>query len=555
MSWLTDLLFGESIASAALILALVAASGLAIGSIRIYSIRLGIAGVLFSGLIFGHFQIGLEHHIMEFAREFGLILFVYSIGLQVGPGFLNSLRREGLSLNVMAASIVLLGVAVTVGVALLGGVEIPVAVGLFSGATTNTPSLAAAQAALEDAAGYSEAVAKMPGLGYAVAYPFGIIGIILTMLGIRALFRVDSKAEEADLRRTQCMVAKPIERVNLQVENPNLDGMTLCDIPLLTQSGVVFSRIMHGDEVSVITADTVLHLGDVVLAVGHKDKLHALELLFGRESAIDLHKTPSAIATRRLIVTQRKVLGKTVEALGFDIKYAVRITRVIRMGVELPPGPDVRLQFGDTLVAVGEPPNLDEAARRLGNSTAALNHPQVVPIFVGIALGVVLGSWPIAVPGLPAPVRLGLAGGPLVVAIALSRIGRIGGLIWYLPTSANFMLRELGIILFLACVGLKSGDQFIATLTQGDGLKWMALASLITLIPLVTVALIGRIFLKVNYLRLCGLLAGSMTDPPALAFAGTVTQSDAPTVAYATVYPLTMILRILCAQAMVLLLM
>lgn len=555
MEWLTDLLFTESIAGSVLILSVVAALGLALGSIRIYSVQLGIAGVLFSGLVCGHFGMGMNEHVLEFAREFGLILFVYTIGLQVGPGFFSSLKREGLPLNLMAASIVLLGVAVTICIIFFGGIETPVAVGMFSGGTTNTPSLAAAGQALRDTPNYTDEMGKLPGLGYAVAYPFGIMGIIIAMLLVRVVFRIDVQKEDKQLKRSQCVQTKPVARINLKVENPNLDGVTLCEVPMLSQSGIVFSRIMHGDEVAVVTPETGLHLGDTVLAVGPQDKLHALQLLFGRESEVDLHELPGHITTQRLIVTRKRALGCTVASLNFDIKYNVQITRIRRAGVELTPGPGVKLQFGDTVIAVGESQNLEQAARALGNSTKELNHPQVVPIFVGVALGVILGSLPIAVPGVPAPVKLGLAGGPLLVAIILSRVNRIGPLIWYMPSSANFMVRELGIILFLACVGLKSGDRFVETLLDGDGFLWMALATLITIIPLLTVAFVGRLVLKTNYMNLCGLLAGSMTDPPALAFAGTVTNSEAPTVAYATVYPLTMILRILSAQILVLLLM
>jgi putative transport protein len=556
MEWFADLFTPASVAGSVLVLALVAASGLTLGSVSVRNIRLGIAGVLFTGLLFGHFKLTLDPHVMEFAREFGLILFVYTIGVQVGPGFFSSLKKEGLPLNLMAAAVVLLGAGVTVGIIFLAGVETPVAVGLFSGATTNTPSLGAAQAALADTPGYTPDIGKLPGLGYAVAYPFGIMGIILTMIGVRYLFRIDLAREESELYRSLCRNERPaVDRINLKIENPNLEGVCLAEVPILNQSGVVFSRILHEGDLSVVCPDTCVHTGDIVLAVGPKDKLHALQLLFGSESDVDLHALPGKITSRRLLVTRKKVLGKTVAQLNFDIKYGVQITRVNRAGIDLSPGPGVKLQLGDTVIAVGEEHNLGEAASILGNSTKQLNHPEVIPVFVGIALGVLLGSFPVFVPGMPAPVRLGLAGGPLLAAITLSRIGRIGPLVWYMPSSANFMVRELGIILFLACVGLKSGDQFVATLLHGDGLRWMALAALITLLPLVIVALAGRVFFKMNYLNLCGLLAGSMTDPPALAFAGSVTGSEAPTVAYATVYPLTMILRILAAQVLVLLLM
>jgi putative transport protein len=555
MSWFTELFQGESVASSVLILALVAAVGIALGSLKIKGIGLGIAGVLFSGLLFGHFRFTINHDVMEFAREFGLILFVYTIGLQVGPGFLASLRRDGLPLNIMAASIVVLGAATAVVISYVAGVEIPVAVGLLSGATTNTPSLAAAQQALIDTGVTGAEVAKMPGLGYAVAYPFGIIGIILTMLLIRAVFRVDAAQESEELREKRERSIEPLERVNLVVENPNLEGMVLGEISLFEESGVVISRVRHEDEQFIAQATTVLHLGDIVLAVGPRPKLHALQLLIGKKTDVDLSAVPSNITSETLIVTKKGVLGKTAPELGLRTRYDVQITRVRRSGLELPVSPSLRFQYGDRLVAVGEKQRIEQVAALFGNSEKTLNHPEIIPIFVGVVLGVILGSWPFQIPGVPAPVKLGLAGGPLLVAIVLSRIGRVGPLVWYLPSSANFILREVGIVLFLACVGLKSGDRFIETLVQGDGLKWMALASLITLMPLVTVGFVGRLFVKTNYLTLCGLLAGSMTDPPALAFASNVTNSDEPTVAYAAVYPLTMILRVLLAQLIVLLFM
>ncbi|MBN2310664.1 MAG: hypothetical protein JXR94_16955 [Candidatus Hydrogenedentes bacterium] len=399
MGWIGGLFERGSVAGSVFVLGLAAALGLALGSVRVFRVRLGIAGVLFSGLLLGHFGLGLEPHVMAFAREFGLILFVYTVGIQVGPRFVSSLRREGLRLNLMAAAIVGLGVGMTLLIIAVGRVEVPVAAGMFSGATTNTPSLGAIQDALRDLPAYTDDLGQLPALGYAVAYPFGIMGIILTMVLVRAVFHVDAAKEDS---------AMP-------------DG----------------------------PAPAPNEPGD-------------------------------------------------------------------------PPGPRM---------------------------------PQIIPVFLGIILGVLVGSWPVPIPGLPAPLRLGLAGGPLVVAIVLSRIGRIGPLDWHMPAGANFVLRELGIVLFLACVGLKSGDRFVATLLEGEGFHWMALASLITFVPIALVAVAGRLVWRVPFPQLCGLLAGSMTDPPALAFATSITGSETPSVAYATVYPLTMLLRILAGQALILILM
>lgn len=552
MDWLIDLFRNDSVANAVLVLSLVVANGILLGSIRICGVSLGVAGVLFTGLIAGHFHASINSHVMEFAREFGLILFVYTIGVQVGPGFIASLRQQGLPLNLMAASIVVLGALVTIGIAFLGGIDMQTAVGLFAGATTNTPALGAAQQALKNVASFTEEMAKMPGLGYAVAYPFGIIGIILTMSLIRLIFKIQPSVEAADFnRQMQSTTPKPTA-LNLVVQNLNLNGLPISRIPNLSESSVVISRVYHEGRMEVATPDTVIYQGDVLLAVGPPAKIEDLRLIIGQPASMDLRRLPSHLTTRRLLVTKKEVLGKTADELDLHEKYGVTITRISRAEIEFTPSTSFRFQFGDTVVVVGEEEDIQRVAQLVGNSTKQLNHPQVVPIFVGIALGIVLGSWPMHFSQIPAPVKLGLAGGPLLAAIILSRIGRIGSIIWYMPTSANFMLREVGITLFLACVGLKSGDQFVPTLLQGDGFYWMGMAALITLVPLMLVGLFARLFYKLNFMSVCGLLSGSMTDPPALAFANTMAGSDSPSVAYATVYPLTMFLRVLTAQLLVL---
>jgi putative transport protein len=513
--------------------------------------------VLFSGLLAGHIlhRLGIElgQPVLEFAREFGLILFVYTIGMQVGPGFLASLRKQGLPLNLMAGSIVILGALITLGIWSLDRQRVPItaAVGLFAGSTTNTPSLAAAQQALKDK-GITPEEAAIPGMAYAVAYPFGIIGIIVTMLGIRAIFRI-SPAKEGEALAAVLERDRPkLTSMNLEVRNANLEGLALSQIPSLGGSGVVISRVVSNGRATVAVGDTKIHLGDHVLAVGAREKLEELKLIVGAESKVDVKEVSTNINARRILVTKSRVLGETVADLHLSERFGVMVTRVSRAQVELPPA-GTRLQFGDSLVVVGEEQAISAAAAELGDSVKQLDHPQIIPVFIGIALGVIVGAWPLNI-GLPAPVRLGLAGGPLLVAIVLSRLGNIGPLVWYMPASANFMLRELGICLFLACVGLRSGAGFWDTLVRGHGVYWMGLAAIITLVPLLLVALIARGIYKLNYMTLCGLLAGSMTDPPALAFATNMTGSDAPSVSYATVYPLVMLLRVLCAQVLVLML-
>lgn len=551
MEWFTELLKGETVAHSLLILSLVAATGVFLGSLRVYGITLGIAGVLFSGLFFGHFHFTIDPHILEFVREFGLILFVYTIGMQVGPGFVASLRRQGLPLNLMAAAIVLLGVAVTVGIVLLGGIDMSVAVGLFAGGTTNTPALGAAQQALKNLPGFTEQMGKMPGLGYAVAYPFGIIGIILAMTLVRALFRIQLSAEASQFATQMETSASQLTNANLVVTNENLNGLPISKIPGIDDSGVVISRILKGKVLDVATPETILHTNDIVHLVGSQSGIDSIKVGIGKVAEVDIKSMPSHITTRRVLVTRKKIPGRSFEELDLLGRFEVTVTRVSRAEIEFTPTPNLRLQFADTLLLVGEAGDIDRAARELGDSPKQLNHPQILPIFVGIALGVIFGSWPMHLGSMPAPVKLGLAGGPLVIAIILSRIGRIGPLIYYMPLSANFMLREMGIVLFLSCVGLKAGDQFAATLLQGPGLYWMGCAALITILPLLIVGLAARAFYKLNFMSLCGVLAGSMTDPPALAFANTITASDAPSISYATVYPLTMLLRVLCAQLLV----
>jgi putative transport protein len=470
--------------------------------------------------------------------------------VQVGPGFLASLRRDGLLLNLLAAAIVVLGVVITLGIHFGLGVDWRYAVGMFSGATTNTPSLGAAQQAMgERGVAVDDAVA-----GYALAYPFGIIGIILAMVVIRAVLRISLGRESADLAAQQDATPAPTS-INLEVRNSNLDGLPISKVPTVEKSNLVISRVMQNGMLHVARPSTVIHTGDILLAVGPREELEALRLVVGSESKVDLKAVPSSITTRRILVTKNPALGKSISELDLVNRLGVNITRLRRGEVEFTPGPGLRLQFGDTVLAVGESSAIGRAAEELGDSLRTLNHPQIIPIFVALAMGVLVGSIPLAVPGIPAAVKLGLAGGPLVVAIVLSRLGHFGPLIWHLPISANFILREIGIALFLACVGYSGAARFVEAIASGQGFLWMGYAAMITLIPLLLVGFLARVVLKLNYMPLCGMLAGSMTDPPALAFAGAISGSDAPSIAYATVYPLTMLLRVIAAQAMVLMLM
>jgi putative transport protein len=533
-------------------LGLAGAAGTALGRIKVYGVSLGVAGVLFAGLFLGYLKLTIDNHVLEFVREFGLIIFVYTLGLQIGPGFFGSLRARGLTLNAFAAAIVLLGAGIASAWIISGRLTLPAGVGLLSGATTNTPSLAAAQQAFKQLG--SEDSAIVQGLAYAVAYPFGIIGIILTMVIVRAAFRINVKAEVAAAEHAQQpALPKPATR-NFEVRNANLVGRALGKVPGLAASGVVVSRFSRGGVVEVARPETLLQLGDILHAVGSEEALDELRVVVGAEAGVDLKVIPGAVTNRRLIVTHSAVFGKELAELELFSQHNVVVTRVTRGGIEFTPQAGLRLQFGDVLMVVGERPQIDLVAAAVGNSNKALNSPQPIPFFLGIALGVIVGSFPLFIPGLPAAVKLGLAGGPLVVAILLSRVANTGPLVWYLPTNANHMLREVGITLFLAAVGLKSGDKFVEVLLGGNGLHWFLCGAVVTIVPLLIVGLLARAWKKLNYSELCGLLAGSMTDPPALAFAQQSTGSDAPAVAYATVYPLVMLLRVFSAQLIVFLL-
>ena len=555
MQWLNQMSSAQPIAWAVLLLTLIGALGLVIASVKIRGVGLGIAGVLFAGIIVGHFGFHIEKEILEFVREFGLILFVFTIGLQLGPGFFASLRKQGLKLNSLAVCVVLLGVATTLLVAnKLLGIDLVASLGLLSGATTNTPSLGAAQQTLSTLGDAVADKVALPALAYAVAYPGGVFGIILSLLALRFLFRINPEAEAEAYRAEQRKGIETLERMNLVVENANLENLSIGEIPGRREMGVIVSRIRRAGEPQVNTAteQTLLHRGDVILAVGSRKNLEKFRVIVGRESDVNLAKAPGRVVTRKIVVTRKDRLGKTIDELGLDERFGVTVTRVARADIEMTALPELALQFGDMLQVVGEEDAMPGVTKELGNSVRALNETNFIPIFVGIALGVLLGTVPIYFSGMPVPVRLGIAGGPLLLAIILSRIGRIGPLVWYMPANANTAFRELGIVLFLACVGLKAGEKFFSTVFTNEGLLWLAGGFAITVLPILIVGIVARVFFKMNFTAISGLLAGSMTDPPALAFANAVCRSDAPSVAYATVYPLTMLLRIVVVQILVL---
>ncbi|EHK0947293.1 putative transporter [Citrobacter farmeri] len=534
------------------VLALVAVVGLWIGNIKVRGVGFGIGGVLFGGIIVGHFvdQAGvtLSGDMLHFIQEFGLILFVYTIGIQVGPGFFASLRVSGLRLNLFAILIVIMGGLVTAILHKVFAIPLPVVLGIFSGAVTNTPALGAGQQILRDLGTPMELVDQM-GMSYAMAYPFGICGILLTMWLMRMIFRVNVEAEARQHESTLTNGHSLIQTINIRVENPNLNNMAIQDVPILNSDKIICSRLKREETLMVPSPGTVIQLGDLLHLVGQPGDLHNARLVIGQEVDTSLSTRGTDLRVERVVVTNEKVLGKRIRDLHFKERYDVVISRLNRAGVELVASSDASLQFGDILNLVGRPTSIDAVANVVGNAQQKLQQVQMLPVFIGIGLGVLLGSIPLFVPGFPVALKLGLAGGPLIMALILGRIGSIGKLYWFMPPSANLALRELGIVLFLAVVGLKSGGDFIDTLTKGDGLSWVGYGIFITAIPLITVGLLARIFAKMNYLTLCGMLAGSMTDPPALAFANNLhATSGAAALSYATVYPLVMFLRIITPQ-------
>lgn len=539
------------------LLALVAVIGLWIGHFKIKGVGLGIGGVLFGGILVAHFTtqygIKLDSHTLHFVQEFGLILFVYTIGIQVGPGFFASLRQSGLTLNGLGILIVALSALVTILIYKFADIPLDVALGIYSGAVTNTPSLGAGQQILSEL-GMSQTTSNM-GMAYAMAYPFGICGILLSMWLIRLFFKIKVDEEAANFEKESGHDKEALKSMSLKVTNTNLNGIHLIEIPGFDDEDVVCSRLKRGELVIVPKADTDVQLGDILHLVGNPEGLKKMHLIIGEEVDVPVASLSSEIRSERVVVTNEKVLGKKIRHLGIHQKYGVVISRLNRAGVELVPTAHTTLQFGDVLHMVGKTDILNQAISVIGNAKQKLLQVQMLPVFIGIGLGVLLGSIPFYIPGFPVALKLGLAGGPLVVALILARIGSIGKLYWFMPPSANLALREIGIVLFLAVVGLKSGGSFVDTLTNGSGLEWMGYGIFITLVPLMIVGVIARLYAKLNYLSLCGLLAGSMTDPPALAFANELKEgSGAASLSYATVYPLTMFLRIISPQLLAILL-
>lgn len=553
MEWIEELFTGTSIAHTAFLYALVIAAGVLLGRVKIFGVSLGVTFVLFVGILIGHFGLTIDAPILNFMKEFGLILFVFSIGLQVGPGFFSSFKHEGIRLNFLAMAIIALNIIVTLAIYFFdGSIEMPMLVGILSGAVTNTPGLGAAEQALSQL--YQDGIiTEVPkiALGYAVAYPLGVIGIILAMILVRLVFRVKYADETTKIEKENADSLLIPHVVTYKVENKLIVGRTLSDLGLMINRNFVVSRIKRNDEIIIPNSEVTIAENDLLLTVLSEPDEEALSAFIGPKIEMDWKAIPAPVVSRRILVSKEEFNGRKIGSLRLRMGYRLNVTRVNRAGVDLLASPNLSLQVGDRLTVVGKIEDIERLAERLGNSMQRLNQPNIFTIFIGILLGIVFGSIPFAIPGMPVPLKLGLAGGPLIIAILIGRYGYKMGLTTYTSTSANLMLREVGICMFLASVGIGAGGEFVATVKSG-GLMWILWGFLITFIPLLIVGFFGRGYYKLNYYTLSGLMAGSYTDPPALAYSNKVANNDAPAVAYSTVYPLSMFLRVLTAQILVL---
>jgi len=552
MEWLWNLMTDhESVAYTVIVYSVVIAIGVALGKVKFFGISFGIAWVLFAGIAMAEMGFTVNTHIQHFIKEFGLILFVYTIGLQVGPGFFSAFKKEGIKLNLLAVISIATCVATVIAIHYLTNTDMSTLVGIMSGAITNTPGWGAANAALAEK--FGEDAPSLTTM-YAVAYPFGVFGIIIVMLGLRGIFKVNIEAEKRlnSLRHSKDQVV--INRFAIKVSNPSLFGKKLSVIKKTLDFDFTISRMCRKGEILLADADTLIEEGDVVLVVANQRENEKFFTLMGDSVAITDYfpdEKDMRYTSRRINVTQRAIFTKTLGELDVRKRFGVTITRVFRAGVEFVPSAHTKLQFGDTITVIGDETHIQLVSKEFGNSKRRLQTPHIAELFMGITLGVLLGSIPFSIPGIPGAVRLGLAGGPLIVAILISRYGGKFSVTHYVSQSANLMVREIGIVLFLASVGLDAKAKFIETLLHGDGLYWMGLGVLITLIPLLVTSLIARIKGKLDYLEICGLLSGASTDPPALAFANDMSNSEIPALTYASVYPLTTFLRIMVAQLLI----
>lgn len=531
-----------------LTIALTITLGVTLGRIRVGQVSIGVAGVLFAGIFLSHYGFRVTPEIIDFIREFGLILFVYTIGVQVGPRFFSNFKQNGVKLNILAFIAVLVSVLIALIAHYFGGIPLGATIGVLAGATTNTPSLGSAQQMIAQS---NPDAATLSTIAYAIAYPMGIFGIIITILTLKILKKVDIAKEIHAYAHDN---STHVIGVNIIVENKNLNGIQIKDIPDYNDSHIVFSRMMHDNKIILPHNNTPLHIGDIIRAVGPKKNIEKLCIIIGSASTTALEHIDSEISGRWMVVTNQKAVGKTIQELNLRQSFRVTATRINHDGFEEPASNNTILYYGNSIWVVGENEDLEKFSKFIGDSAHALNHPFILPVFIGMILGILLGQIPIYLPGLPSPIQIGIVGGPLIVSILASRLGRLGHVVWYLPTSANHVMRKLGIALFLACVGLKSGAHFVETVMTTQGIIWFAWGCAITIIPLLLIGTYALWKMKLNFLTVCGLLAGSLTNPPGLVFANNLAHSNGQSVAYSTIYPLVMIMRVVAIQILVIIL-
>lgn len=554
MNWLQEAFLEPTMVQAVIIISLVSALGLYLGRIKIFGISLGITFVFFAGIFAGHLGIVVNKDMLYFAQSFGLILFVYALGLQVGPGFFSSLKKGGVAMNMMGLGVILLGLIMTVSLHWVTGVSLSNMVGLLCGAVTNTPALGAAQQAfLQIDPANTKGVTDMA-LACAVAYPLGVVGVILAIIILRALFADKKQKDLKEQRDTTTYVAE------FHVSNPAIYEKSIKDVMKLTDKHFVISRVWRNGKVSIPTSDTLLHEHDHLLIISVKSDVENIKVLFGEQENVDWNKADidwnaidSQLISRRIAVTRNRVNGVKLGSLRLRNLYGINITRVNRAGIDLLASPDLRLQIGDRLTIVGEANSVNTVGKILGDEIKRLNNPNLLAVFIGISLGMLLGALPITLPGMSTPVKLGIAGGPIIVGILMGAFGPRFHLTTYTTMSANLMLRQLGIIIYLAGLGIDSGVHFFETVFRAEGLLWIGLGFLLTIVPVLIVGFIASQFFKLDYAHNVGMLCGSMANPMALSYANTTVDGDEPSVSYATVYPLSMFIRVISAQLVLML--
>ena len=554
MNWLQEAFLEPTMVQAVIIISLVSALGLYLGRIKIFGISLGITFVFFAGILAGHLGIVVNKDMLYFAQSFGLILFVYALGLQVGPGFFSSLKKGGVAMNMMGLGVILLGLIMTVGLHWVTGVSLSNMVGLLCGAVTNTPALGAAQQALlQIDPANTKGVTDMA-LACAVAYPLGVVGVILAIIILRALFADKKQKDLKEQRDTTTYVAE------FHVSNPAIYEKSIKDVMKLTDKHFVISRVWRNGKVSIPTSDTLLHEHDHLLIISVKSDVENIKVLFGEQENVDWNKADidwnaidSQLISRRIAVTRNRVNGVKLGSLRLRNLYGINITRVNRAGIDLLASPNLRLQIGDRLTIVGEANSVNTVGKILGDEIKRLNNPNLLAVFIGISLGMLLGALPITLPGMSTPVKLGIAGGPIIVGILMGAFGPRFHLTTYTTMSANLMLRQLGIIIYLAVLGIDSGVHFFETVFRAEGLLWIGLGFLLTIVPVLIVGFIASQFFKLDYAHNVGMLCGSMANPMALSYANTTVDGDEPSVSYATVYPLSMFIRVISAQLVLML--